>query len=68
MLNKHLEHVEADPDRPLLTLKPPIKEPGQFYLTFQNREQADQWQKLLAKNGLKVYHEVDQVRHVSKKN
>jgi len=68
MLNKHLEHVEADPDRPLLTLKLSIEELGQFYLSFQNREQADQWQKLLAENGLEIYHEVDQVRHVSKKN
>ena len=48
---KHLEHVEANPDEALLTLKLSVQDLQQIHLKYSNREQADKWHKFLARKG-----------------
>lgn len=47
LIKKHLKHVEADPDDPVLTLSLSVQDLQQFHLQFQNRTQVDQWKRSL---------------------
>ena len=47
LIKKHLKHVEADTDEPVLTLSLSVQDLQQFHLQFQNRSQVDQWKRSL---------------------
>ena len=47
LIKKHLKHVEADPDEPVLTLSLSVQDLQQFHLQFQTRSQVDQWKRSL---------------------
>lgn len=47
LIKKHLKHVEADADEPVLTLSLSVQDLQQFHLQFQSRTQVDQWKRSL---------------------
>ena len=47
LIKKHLKHVEADTDAPVLTLSLSVQDLQQFHLQFQSRTQVDQWRRSL---------------------
>ncbi|KAB8228757.1 vWFA and PH domain-containing RING finger protein [Aspergillus alliaceus] len=47
LIKKHLKHIDADPDEPVLTLSLSVSELPCFYLNFQNRNQLEIWRRAL---------------------
>ncbi|KAF7625828.1 hypothetical protein AFLA_002675 [Aspergillus flavus NRRL3357] len=47
LIKKHLKHIDADPDEPVLTLSLSVSELPCFYLSFQNRNQLEIWRRAL---------------------
>lgn len=47
LIKKHLKHVEASPDEPVLTLSLSVQDLQQFHLQFQTRTQVEQWKRSL---------------------
>ncbi|KAG8531454.1 uncharacterized protein KY384_003083 [Bacidia gigantensis] len=47
LIKKHLKHVEASSDEPVLTLSLSVQDLQQFHLQFQNRQQVEQWKRSL---------------------
>ena len=47
LIKKHLKHVEASPEEPVLTLSLSVQDLQQFHLHFQNRQQVEQWKRSL---------------------
>lgn len=47
LIKKHLKHVEASQDEPVLTLSLSVQDLQQFHLQFHTRAQVDQWKRSL---------------------
>ncbi|KAL8807870.1 MAG: hypothetical protein Q9200_004510 [Gallowayella weberi] len=47
LIKKHLKHVDAGQDEPVLTLSLSVQDLQQFHLLFQTRNQVDQWKRAL---------------------
>lgn len=47
LIKKHLKHVDASSDEPVLTLSLSVQDLQQFHLQFQSRTQVEQWKRSL---------------------
>ncbi|KAL9026310.1 MAG: hypothetical protein Q9196_005006 [Gyalolechia fulgens] len=47
LIKKHLKHVDASPEEPVLTLSLSVQDLQQFHLLFHARSQVDQWKRAL---------------------